>query len=96
MVLPAYAIDDVGVDKGVEGIIIPARASSTLINDALKDEDWRRSLPPGLRNEKVAPLHRVLMDVGVVLYLLGSSHVSRESCDDAKLLMEHVRPGEHQ
>lgn len=54
---------------------------------------WRQDLPIELRSEKGAPLHRIDMD-GVVIYLLGSSHVSRASCDDAKLLMQHIRPGE--
>ena len=56
------------------------------------EDHWRKTLPEGLRNEKGAPLHRMEMDDGVILYLLGSSHVSRDSCEDAKLLMQHVRP----
>jgi hypothetical protein len=58
-----------------------------------KIDDWRRDLPPELRSERGAPLHRIEMD-GVVIYLLGTSHVSRASCDDARLLMQHIRPGE--
>ena len=54
------------------------------------DNEWRRYLPPGLRKEG-APLHRINMN-GVILYLLGSSHVSRNSCEDVKLLIKHVRP----
>lgn len=54
---------------------------------------WRRDLPTELRSEHGAPLHRIELD-GVVVYLLGSSHVSRASCDDARLLMQHIRPGE--
>ena len=54
---------------------------------------WRLDLPPKLRSERGAPLHRIEMD-GVVIYLLGTSHVSRASCDDARLLMQHIRPGE--
>ena len=27
------------------------------------------------------------------IYLLGTAHVSRKSCDDAKLLIEAVKPG---
>ena len=54
---------------------------------------WRLNLPPKLRSERGAPLHRIEMD-GVVIYLLGTSHVSRASCDDARLLMQHIRPGE--
>ena len=64
--------------------------------DSLTDtpeDDWRQSLPPGLRNRNGAPLHRIQFN-GAVIYLLGTSHVSRTSCDDARLLMQHVRPGE--
>ena len=70
--------------------------TSTLDNDALipsKDE-WRSSLPSKLQNNKGAPLHRIEIGGGVVLYLLGSSHISRTSCDDVRLLMQHVRPGQ--
>ena len=58
-----------------------------------RGDRWRRDLPPELRSERGAPLHRIEMD-GVVIYLLGTSHVSRASCDDARLLMQHIRPGE--
>ena len=70
--------------------------STTIDNDALTSQDeWRLSLPSELRNNKGAPLHRIEMGGGVVLYLLGSSHISRTSCDDVRLLMQHVRPGEY-
>jgi len=69
--------------------------TSTTKNDALTSNDeWRSSLPHELRNNKGAPLHRIEMGGGVVLYLLGSSHISRTSCDDVRLLMEYARPGE--
>ena len=65
-----------------------------LLLDDSEEDDWRRKLPPELRNNKGAPLHRIEMGDGdVVLYLLGSSHVSVTSCDDVRLLMQHVRPG---
>ena len=70
--------------------IFPSNADSLM--DAPED-DWRQSLPPGLRNRNGAPLHRIELN-GAVIYLLGTSHVSRTSCDDARLLMQHVRPGE--
>jgi hypothetical protein len=78
---------------------IPSSFAATLddqeedaVDTVIEGEDWRKTLPKGLRNEKGAPLHRMEIDDGVILYLLGSSHVSRDSCDDAKLLMQHVRP----
>ena len=64
-----------------------------LLLDDSEEDDWRRKLPPELRNNKGAPLHRIEMGGDVVLYLLGSSHVSVTSCDDVRLLMQHVRPG---
>ena len=69
---------------------LPSVAES--LNDTPED-DWRMSLPSELRNRNGAPLHRVELN-GAVIYLLGTSHVSRTSCDDARLLMQHVRPGE--
>ena len=69
--------------------------TSTTTNDALTSQDeWRSSLPQELQNNKGAPLHRIEMGGGVVLYLLGSSHISRTSCDDVRLLMQYARPGE--
>ena len=82
-----------------DGAIIQKDDRTTIaLDDALllddEEDDWRRNLPPGLRNNKGAPLHRIELGSGVVLYLLGSSHVSNTSCDDVRLLMQHVRPGE--
>lgn len=56
-----------------------------------------------LRDNQGAPLHRVIIqpqswsklctgNATVTVYLLGTSHVSRTSCQDAELLMDHVRP----
>ncbi len=56
-----------------------------------------------LRDNQGAPLHRVIIqpqswsksctgNATVTIYLLGTSHVSRTSCQDAELLMDHVRP----
>lgn len=68
------------------------------------EEGWRYSLPTKLRDNEGAPLHRVIIqpqswsklctgnNATVTIYLLGTSHVSRTSCQDAELLMEHVRP----
>ena len=63
-------------------------------------EDWRKFLPEKLRDSKGAPLHKIIIETTsnpsktVTVYLLGTSHVSRTSCEDAKLLMEYARPGE--
>ena len=73
----------------------PQSIATPSTNDAQTSQDeWRSSLPSELRNNKGAPLHRIEMYGGVVLYLLGSSHISRTSCDDVRLLMQHIRPGE--
>lgn len=67
------------------------------------EEGWRYSLPTKLRDNQGAPLHRVIIqpqswskscpgNATVTVYLLGTSHVSRTSCQDAELLMDHVRP----
>ncbi|KAK1734669.1 TraB domain-containing protein [Skeletonema marinoi] len=67
------------------------------------EEGWRESLPTKLRDNQGAPLHRVIIqpqawsksctgNATVTIYLLGTSHVSRTSCQDAELLMDHVRP----
>ena len=75
----------------------PQTIATTLTtkNDTLTSQDeWRSSLPSELQNNKGAPLHRIEMGGGVVLYLLGSSHISRTSCDDVRLLMQYARPGE--
>ena len=81
-----------------DAIIQKYDTTTIAIDDALllddEEDGWRRNLPPGLRNNKGAPLHRIEIGGGVVLYLLGSSHVSNTSCDDVRLLMQHVRPGE--
>lgn len=59
------------------------------------------ALPAKLRGTQGAPLHRVIIQPqrwstscsgNVTVYLLGTSHVSRTSCEDAQLLMDHVRP----
>lgn len=66
-----------------------------------EEEEWRKYLPLKLRERKGAPLHRVTLGSRsnprskVTLYILGTSHVSRASCEDAKLLMEYARPGEN-
>lgn len=64
-------------------------------------EEWRYTLPATLRDKQGAPLHRLIIRPqtwsksctgNVTVYLLGTSHVSRTSCQDAELLMDHVRP----
>lgn len=70
-----------------------------------ENNDWRNDLPEQLQKRKGA-LHRFLMPTGVPfqnpptspneniceVYLLGTAHVSKDSCEDVKLLMDHVRP----
>ena len=67
---------------------------------------WRNELPAQLQKRRGA-LYRFLMPTGVQsqnpntgiheenmceVYVLGTAHVSKDSCEDVKLLMEHVRP----
>eukprot|EP00566_Odontella_aurita_P013792 CAMPEP_0113532014 /NCGR_PEP_ID=MMETSP0015_2-20120614/3814_1 /TAXON_ID=2838 /ORGANISM="Odontella" /LENGTH=456 /DNA_ID=CAMNT_0000430909 /DNA_START=6 /DNA_END=1377 /DNA_ORIENTATION=- /assembly_acc=CAM_ASM_000160 len=72
-------------------------SAQIITNDETEEEEWRRALPPLLRRRR-GTLHRMVIppnagdDGGCELYLLGTSHVSRDSCDDARLLVEHVRP----
>lgn len=80
---------------GIQSTLRDDNGSQLFTVDSLNDnpeDDWRKTLPSGLRNRDGAPLHRIEMN-GAVIYLLGTSHVSRSSCDDARLLMQHVRPG---
>jgi pheromone shutdown protein TraB len=80
-----------------------ASLSSSAVVQTKTEESWRQSLPAKLRDKQGAPLHRVVIhpqawskscigNVTVTVYLLGTSHVSRTSCQDAELLMDHVRP----
>lgn len=68
-----------------------------VVEEEEEEEEWRRSLPPLLRRRR-GTLRRLILpagdqeDEGCELYLLGTSHVSRDSCDDARLLVEHVKP----
>lgn len=83
-----------------DGVATASAATTTLSTKQLNPirEDWRQHLPEKLRNKKGAPLHRIEIESEtqpwkkVTVYLLGTSHVSRTSCQDAKLLMEHARP----
>lgn len=75
--------------------------------DDNEDEEWRKSLPIQLQQRR-GTLHRLLVPYGnrnkdttkaelgddglCEIYLLGTSHVSKDSCIDARLLMEHIRP----
>ena len=65
------------------------------------DEAWREQLPHQLQQRR-GTLHRLLVPMSsastsgqidvVEIYLLGTSHVSKDSCDDARLLVEHICP----
>lgn len=71
----------------------------------LENNNWRDELPDRLRERKGA-LHRFLIPTGVPLknpssnlnenicevFVLGTAHISKDSCEDVKLLMKHVRP----
>jgi hypothetical protein len=74
---------------------VTAAATATLpsTNNATAGTDaWRSEFPAGLQNRTT--LHRFSFPRdNVELYLLGTSHVSRGSSDDARQLMQHVQPG---
>ena len=64
------------------------------------EDQWRRSLPDRLRDRR-GTLCRIDVPVRLgaegcddscELYLLGTSHVSKDSCVDSRLLVEHLRP----
>jgi hypothetical protein len=65
----------------------------------LDDNIWRNELPEQLQKRRGA-LFKFLIPTGVdspngnmcEVYVLGTAHVSKDSCEDVKLLMEHVRP----
>jgi pheromone shutdown protein TraB len=70
----------------------------------LNDESWRIHLPHQLQQRRGA-LHRFLLPTGhkrivnnlveeifCEVYILGTAHVSKDSCEDVKLLMDHVKP----
>ena len=62
---------------------------SEIIANSSPEQIWRQSLPPTLQNRKT--LHK--LDIfGCTVYLLGTSHISRSSCDDVQQLMSHVQP----
>ena len=85
-----------------DGIFVPRVGNSHAVID--DDEDaWREQLPLPLQQRR-GTLHRLLVpmqsrsegkhehDDDVEIYLLGTSHVSKESCEDARLLVEHICP----
>lgn len=52
-------------------------------------EAWRHELPSSLRNRTT--LYKFNLD-GCTVYLLGTSHISKSSCNDVQELMSHVKP----
>lgn len=82
--------------------------SQQLTTDDDDDDGWRDSLPSELKNKKGAlnrflmptgiPFENSFSDLDsgkenvCEVYLLGTAHVSKDSCEDVKLLMKHVRP----
>ena len=75
----------------------------TSTHDSWKDEKWKEKLPLILQKRKT--LHRFMLpsyksyqqpneyDEGCEVFLLGTAHISSSSCEDVKLLMNHVHPG---
>ena len=79
----------------------PLQSSHSAVSLVDEVEEWRKHLPDTLRDTNGAPLHKITIQSEsypqnkVTVYLLGTSHVSRTSCEDAKLLMEYAQPGEN-
>lgn len=66
------------------------------------EDEWRNEFPEQLRKRE-GSLYRFLIPTGVPaadgqsdhlceVYILGTAHVSKDSCDDVKTLMKHVKP----
>ncbi|GFH60484.1 hypothetical protein CTEN210_16960 [Chaetoceros tenuissimus] len=84
---------------------IPRGGSSTISSShsSLTDihEVWRDELPEQLQNRRGALMKFVLptgaTDTNGVaqmcdVYVLGTAHVSKDSCEDVKFLMKHIKP----
>lgn len=68
-----------------------------------EEDSWRLNLPFTLQQRR-GSLHRILIPSNkknersndeipyCELYLLGTAHVSKDSCEDARLLMNHIKP----
>jgi pheromone shutdown protein TraB len=52
-------------------------------------KNWRQHLPVSLQNRTT--LHKLNID-GCTVYLLGTSHVSKSSCNDVQELIAHLQP----
>jgi pheromone shutdown protein TraB len=66
------------------------------------EDEWRNEFPEQLRKRE-GSLYRFLIPTGFPaadgqsdhlceVYILGTAHVSKDSCDDVKTLMKHVKP----
>ena len=60
-----------------------------LVSGSLDNGFWRLNLPPSIRDRQ--HFKRLVID-DTEVYLLGTSHVSTDSCDDLKILMNHLKP----
>ena len=75
-----------------------AKADFSQFNE---EESWRSNLPLTLQQRR-GSLHRILIpsknersndEISFCeLYLLGTAHVSKDSCEDARLLMDYIKP----
>ncbi len=83
------------------------KIADPVTSDLNENEAWRNSLPTQLQNRRGA-LHKILVPTRAKqgttqsaisddketceVYLLGTAHVSKDSCMDVQLLMDHVQP----
>lgn len=73
------------------GKSLDASISNTTAIDERILPAWKAALPPLLQRKGSKTLQRLVLG-DVEIYLLGTAHVSNDSCHDVKLLLESVQP----
>ena len=69
-----------------------ATSANNATTPSMKDmPKWKAALPPLLQKKGNRTLQRLILG-NVEIYLLGTAHVSRDSCQDVKLLLEALHP----
>jgi len=104
VLLLLLAIQHAGSSRNFNGVHVGLQqrdgSTSKAVGQAEEVEsiEWMDELPEKLRQRKGA-LCRFLMTTGQCpyqhvceVYLLGTAHVSRESCEDVNILMDYVQP----
>eukprot|EP00977_Amphora_coffeiformis_P003384 scaffold630_cov174-Amphora_coffeaeformis.AAC.4 len=87
------------MDKSVtidEEVTIPTSTDQSSTSNVTTSTDqplpaWKAALPPLLQRKGSKTLQRLVLG-DVEIYLLGTAHVSNDSCHDVRLLLESVSP----